>query len=904
MKHLHPLRLLLSVIIPLLSQAADISERRMVWAHHVPWYKPENTSLTPDMVYCYPLHDVVEQGDRIANYRQEIRNAMDMGIDGFLIDVGLNDRNRPHDSRIQDYLKATEGTDFQLAFCLDGTCALDKMADDLAWMFSTASGHPNYAHVGKRPVLATYQFWHRGDLTKPENWRQLLRLLAQKGYSPYIIANVDPRVLKSLDIKRLDDFKDSIDCAYLFGACGINNEHPEVVAPLLNQWCTQNGRSFMPCLQPGYYGAWLKSGNDFYQPFVGLDMLHETFMAAMSQQPQWLHLTTYNDLIETALMRRAWSTGYAKLIRAYSDRHHRNGQLPNEPEVIFAYHREEQPGTVLRLEAMSLPSSTDDSPLTLSGQLRDWRGNIVASLTPRHLSPKGFERCEWVIPTTGLAASPTLRPEFRVTSGTCTQEAVLPEIMLVSSWLQNAVTVNMALSDVFDAQVSLVLTPSSDGLLHATCNFESPSPVKRITLFRDDRPLAVFSPELKPHEGLFSCRLSGIDGEASITLKRGRIVRAVKNYERNGCRWFRWDSTSLKTTATPRWSLIGLTLAGEPEMEMTITSRKGTQTTITGAELISRGQISTPDWTLQLSPELTMQNAQPLQRQRGKLQLKVADYAPQASSSYFAVIQNDRGQFHVTPVQYPYADESRPISLTLTETPITLEDTSGPIGWCRRGRSVFLHPEDVPVTKTSHVTASVSPLTGRQMLYHFNGNGLDSTGLMHLNIPSRMFRENAVHFNGKDTFKLRYRTWPGNLGSISFRLRPQGACVRPQAILTKRGWTDGISIALTPDRRLELTYSFRTPDNTTGEGQQTVTLLSNAKLPSDTWTQVVIQLTGNAMSLLLDGQTDARQSLPPARSYGNLTVVAGGGRDGYDNYTGDLDELHLQGLPSQMPTNP
>ena len=34
--------------------AADVSGRKMVWAHYVPWYTPDNASQTPQMYHSYP----------------------------------------------------------------------------------------------------------------------------------------------------------------------------------------------------------------------------------------------------------------------------------------------------------------------------------------------------------------------------------------------------------------------------------------------------------------------------------------------------------------------------------------------------------------------------------------------------------------------------------------------------------------------------------------------------------------------------------------------------------------------------------------------------------------------------------------------------------------------------------
>ena len=64
------------------ANAAELAGRKMVWAHYVAWNTPDNVSLVPMRHYDAPRHDRGTDP-----FRDEIRRAREMGIDGFFIDV-------------------------------------------------------------------------------------------------------------------------------------------------------------------------------------------------------------------------------------------------------------------------------------------------------------------------------------------------------------------------------------------------------------------------------------------------------------------------------------------------------------------------------------------------------------------------------------------------------------------------------------------------------------------------------------------------------------------------------------------------------------------------------------------------------------------------------------------------
>ncbi|WP_294502187.1 endo-1,3-alpha-glucanase family glycosylhydrolase [uncultured Victivallis sp.] len=878
--------------------AGEVAGRKMAWAHYVPWFKPENASLTTEFLYNCPMQDVPGDGNRESYYRSEIAEARRIGIDGFFIDQGAN-RNRPvNDWDLTPYLDAAKGMDFQIGICLDGYDNIPHLVGEFTRMLKTYGNHPNYPRYNGKYVIATYAYWR----WKPEEWRQLRDGLKKAGFELFIIANVDPGVLKSIDAKQLSDYADAIDCAYMFGAPGINNEHPEENNRILNEFARSRGKLFMPCLHPGYYGAWLKSGNDFYQPFAGVDMLYETFLSALELQTQWVHVTTWNDLIETALMARTFTFGLPRVLEYYLSVLKGEEKKFPEPELIFAYHREEQPGTLLRLEVMNLPSVGDEK-ITVDGNLLDLNGKPVFRLAPKRFVPGRLDRAEWLVSTTDLARSPVLVPEFRVTAGGNTRVVRTPAVFLVSSWLQNAVTVNVPLSGLVEIRNSLRIS-WKEGQLAATMEFDSPEEIKQAVLFKNDRPIALFSPDLKEGEVLLSCKLSQVDKELDVTVKNGRILRAVKNYEKNGCPWFQWNGEKLKTTSTPRWSVIGVTFAGSPGMEITA-KKPGSETfTVSVSELIRSGEAGTGIGRFYVLPEMTLRNADPLKRKSGQMELSLFARRPRPADSFYVRYETMSGKVGFSEIQYPFAEGNPVEERSFIETPVNLETWSGSIGWCRRDRSEFLTPESrLPVRKTRVVKRPLSLLTERALLYHFDGNGEDALGFYRLNVPENLFVEGgfdgkggALKFTGKEKFPMRFRVWPGSTATIRFQLNPAPWPGKPQSVIFNQGWTDGISVNLTADGRIEAVRSFLVRDDTANETKDYERLVSKGRLTPGKWSEVEIVANAGSMSIYVDGNFDCRTRLRPVRSIGNCKVMLGGGMPDYENYTGLLDELSVSGL--------
>ena len=493
-------------LLPFLGSAGEVADRSMVWAHNTPWFQPEDYPLYTQGFYNFPLQPAPETGHKMEDsLAEEVKIALNHGVDGFFLDFGGDPGKGPaHWSHLLPfYLKAAEGTPFQVGICMDTKISKDYWGRELKRLLKANGDHPNYPRYNGKYVVCAYQFlqWENqqpGGWTV-EEWKQLRAELKEAGLELYIVANAAPLPNEKLDLDRLTRALDAYDCVFLFDAPGHADETPEVNNEKLADFCRKNGKRFMACLHPGYYGAWLWGFNDFYNPFRGFDMFYRMFVSARKHDAQWTHLTTWNDLVETAVLPRVFTFGLAHTLKNYSSYLKNRPQLSETPDVLAAYLRELLPGEVLRLELHSLPSQAG-TPLTLSGKLYDLSGKAVWTLPPQSVSADQFARAEWVVPTAELAASPVLIPEFTVTAGDYARTVRTPAVYLVTPWLQNAVTVNVPLAQMLENFPNTLAVGWNEGILEATVDFDAPEEISSILLFRNDRPIAVFSPELKDGE--------------------------------------------------------------------------------------------------------------------------------------------------------------------------------------------------------------------------------------------------------------------------------------------------------------------------------------------------------------------------------------------------------------------
>ena len=894
---------------------AEVGDRNMVWAHNTPWFFPQDNPGYPQYYYNFPLQESKDTPNGLMDsFREEIRIAQEKGLDGFFLDHGGDPHGAaPHWSfRLPAYLKAAEGTDFQVAICIDTKISAEYWVKWLSKLLKENGNHPNYPKVGDQYVVCTYQFLHGENgygksSWNREDWRKLHAAMRSAGYPIYLIGNVAPLPNARLDLKQLEETKDIYSALYLFDSPAHCLEPPEVNNQLLAEFCRKNGKRFMPSLHPGYWGAWLTNTNDFYNPFRGFDCFYRQFADGKKYQPKWTHLTTWNDLVETGVFERLYTFGQAETLRRYANDLKGTPILTASTEVLVSYLHEVLPGELLRIEAMSMPS-TRQEPLVIKGVLRDLDGKVVWTLAPQAAAPDRYARVEWLIPTHELAFTPVLQPEFTVGVGeeTLTRKSI--PIYLVSSWLQNCVTVNVPLNRMLADFPQEFKVRQEGNRLEATVAFSSPNPLKRIMLFRNDRPAGVFFPEQREDEMLLNVLMTSMPKAVRITFENGYLLRAFRRGTNKGAKWqditFFDYGRDFFVAADSSSGHMAMALTGTKDLKLIVTNAEGKRTVIPAELLVRRRRFVNRDIDIRMSVDNTLFRDEPLDRRQGELTLNLFAAAPQPTDNFYLRYETMDGRYFFSQPIYPFSP-NRCETRTLLATPWTLESSRGESAVAFRGEPEFLTPESQqPIRGNFTVRVPVSVLTARSAVWDFDGDDgliLDRYGDHDFSVDRKMLVEDgrggrALKLDGTARAMLPARLWPmSGVGVTELAVRPEAIGEKPQTIVFKDGWYDGININLLPDGRIEVIRCYIGEAN----NQNDITmqaLRSRSAIKAGEWATIRVEADHGILKLLIDGKEEGVVQQGAFRSHGNGRVSFGGAMPGCVPFRGLVDDLKLYGL--------
>ncbi len=838
------------------ARAADVANRKMVWAHYVPWFVPENASQMSQRVYDFPQTDVGTNP-----LRDEIRRALDQGVDGFFNDMVAHEGGRTSFWDLRPYLAAAEGTPFQFGICLDRRVSVAHQVKELVHMLSTYGKHPNYATCGDRFVVCayTYRAW------TPDEWRAIRQGCADAGWPIHVVANIETP-FSAFDEKAFAPYAGLFEGAFHFSIMGCGRTPFKSVETEMREadaFCRKNGAAFMPCLWPGYYGGWLPGRCSYYQPFCGLDTLQRRFDAAQAlNNARWLHVTTWNDHDETTLQTRRLATGNPAIVRAMA-RAFRGERPAEKTDVVFAYLRENIPGTVLRFEAQRLPS-VEKGVVSVAGRLLDENGEIVAGLSERRLADADWTRTEWLVPTTKLSASHVLTPEFVVRLPSETRVVTLPPVFQFTGWLANPETVKVSIHDRRPMMSSFDLA-WQDGILEGTCTFASEVSLKRAVLYRNERPVTAFTPVRKTILPVF---FNG-DGWLDLQIANGRIAHAVKSFETNGAPHFAWGPQRMTSQLTPTWMKLTARIETEARTRLTFTDNRAVRT-FTPRDLVRFGELRCGAGTIRLSSDGTLYDLPPLGLKRGKLFLSVWSAKPTPTDDFWVEFEFADGTFAESKVRHPFATGLRPIPMAVVETPVTLDRTSGASGM--PDAREFLTPETAwPVKKTRVVSSScVSPFSVRHAKFDFS------------NAP--LLRP-----------KLPQRQWPMGPFRLTCAFTPLATDGAAHPILSPNGWNEGPSLTLAADGRLVAAFA-----GGTGEAAFACEAKTAAPLTRGRRVRITLVNDGRTFKLLVDGVEVGVCAVPSVRVYGNCSPSIGAGVNGESPTVGLLHDLAFAGDPNAV----
>jgi len=869
--------------------AMELSGRRMFWAHQVPWMRPDNASFMIQNYYNFPLHDR-PTGSYQKDLRNEIRAAMRQGFTGFSVDVIQEKTGVTFESAYADLLEAARGFDFCVALCLDGKPAPETSAAQIHRLIERFKQHPNFPCFQDKPVIFTYVYLSRSV----EDWQAIRNHLKALGSACYLVANLDsgytpcPR-------EKIDAYAQTFDAFYAFSINGLDRVDIREKIALFQSVASAHGKPYVASLSPGYYGAWLNGRNDYYQPHYGFDQLHRLFMLVDVEQQHWMHATTWNDHDETSLCPTVFAPANAEIVAAYADRFMGRPLVQQKPRIYMAYPREILAGTVCRLEAMSIPNARGGTA-RIWGTLRNERDEVVDTLGERQVACSSFDRKEWLIPTGPLARNAVLIPELTVAQCEVCTTIRLPAILPVNSHLQNAVTVKIGHHQMCAVQNALAVREEGQRVVAEVSFCAAPKVAQRISLWRNDRPIALFSPVQRGP--FFNVDISG-NGAFSMAVEQGTIDYALRSFTTNHAPEFVWTATNLVARGLAGWMRTAVRLNVTSNTVLRVSSASVTRA-LTLDELLVRGTIQIGSVRLEVrKTDAAYFEEKPLNLSEGQLKVSVYGERTRPGDIYWTLFEcADQTFCWSAPVLFT----DTIITQNLIQTAINLETPSASSGsGDTRQRPFFTSDEETPFRVPVVTPLGVHRATVRGSFWPLDGTGVDRLGDQTVVIPEAWFvtqdgeTRKVLLLDGSRKQRMRLRTWPSGTATIDFGVRPAEThrAVR-QTLLCRSGRMDGLSVYLEPEGIITV---IRDGD----VGVKRERLVSRTPLPYGAWSQVRIINDQVSLALAINGVEQGRCAIVPARSYGNCTWFIGGGAPDAGNFVGAIKDLRVWGI--SLPDN-
>lgn len=438
--------------------------------------------------------------------------------------------------------------------------------------------------------------------------------------------------------------------------------------------------------------------------------------------------------------------------------------------------------------------------------------------------------------------------------------------------------------------------------------FDSPDELKRIMLFRNDRPVGVFVPELAGNEMLLNVLLYSMSKPVRITFENGRLLHAFREGTQKGAKWqntiFFDYGKDFFQAADSSSGLMAMTLAGTQELKLIVTNEQGKETVVPAEKLIREQRFVNQDLGLCTSAVGTVFLDKPLKMKQGEVKFSMFAANPQPTDNFYLRFETLDGRYFFTQPLYPFAT-NQTVNRSILVTRETLETSKGGNAPAFRGEPDSLTSQkDCPVSKNFVVKTPVSVLSARGAVWDFDGIDeiiIDRYGDRNFRVNAKMLADDdhggrALKLDGTSRVTLPSRLWPlSGFGTTELSIKPDMIGGQPQTIVYKGGWYDGLNLNLLPDGKIEVIRCY-IADSYNEKDIRMQTVRSKNSVKANEWSKIRIEADHSTLKLFINGKQENSVKQAPFRSHGNGRVILGGAMPGCIPYKGLIDNLSLHGL--------
>ncbi len=347
---------------------------------------------TPHYVFAHYMVCYSDYGATVQGYEHDIRDAQAAGLDGFALDLGAyDDPTQPYyntNVALMYAAAAQLGTGFKLFFSLEITNTAT-----IVDLISTYAGQPNTFRYGSNVVISTFGqnnvSWTNGVFAP----------LNSKGISVFFIPHFWPNPVHELPtyqdgVQIMNTYSNILNGLFWYGAAGLPYQLVTCNSNY-NLAVHQAGKLYMASATPSYWGSVQYSlGRRYFESDGGEGTVMQ-WDAIVTNQPDWVEITTWNDFNEGSYISpisnpgqyetqiqvpvRYSHAGYLELSKRYIN-WYKTGVAPTiKDDALFYFYRTHSTNAVA--------SNTNDIPVTgIVGDLADVIYNTLFLVSPAQLN--------------------------------------------------------------------------------------------------------------------------------------------------------------------------------------------------------------------------------------------------------------------------------------------------------------------------------------------------------------------------------------------------------------------------------------------------------------------------------------------------------------------------------------
>ncbi|MFQ6087665.1 MAG: hypothetical protein ACE5K0_02030 [Candidatus Methanofastidiosia archaeon] len=282
---------------PLKQKTKDKYEK-LILAYYYIWYGKdgqnwENTPALSD-INPYLGHYSSDDPDVI---REHIKVSKSSGIDGFIASWW-----GPHqDYIVREILEISKKENFLISFDVEALGRTpEEIFDMLLHLFENFKGEDEILKIGDRMVFFIWGTWEHS----PETWQRIFNRLESLGYNGFYLPseNMDSSYLGILQgLNVYGTVGRDLDKTYMLGS---------IYCKTFSLLEASKNCLWAATLSPGYDERRIEGRKGLYQERENGEYYTYTFEAAMRSDPDWLLITSFNELAEHTHIEPTKEFGY------------------------------------------------------------------------------------------------------------------------------------------------------------------------------------------------------------------------------------------------------------------------------------------------------------------------------------------------------------------------------------------------------------------------------------------------------------------------------------------------------------------------------------------------------------------------------------------------------------------